>query len=100
MSNLFLFYADEWPTESSAVPAEVIVDMWETAGIPNSRSLLDSLGFQSNEIRISQLSLAIDDDLQASNDESTATPLLRVCTLCANCLFNIKNFPFFFCRLL
>lgn len=65
--------------------------MWETAGIPNSRSLLESLGFQSNEIRISQLSLAIDDDLQSSNDESGATPLLRV-SIYISMSFILKNY--------
>lgn len=76
----FLLYLAEWPTESSAVPISVIVDMWESAGIPNSKSLLESLGFQSNEIRISQLSLAIDDDLHGINgdEDETAAPLLRV----------------------
>lgn len=62
------------------MPAEVIVDMWDAAGIPNPRSLLDTLGFRSKEIRISQLSLAIEDDLQtmpAGPEIRTAQTLLR-----------------------
>lgn len=60
--------------------ADVIIDMWDTAGIPNPRSLLDTLGFSSAEIRISQLSLAIEDDLQTmppSAESHTAQTLLR-----------------------
>ena len=62
------------------MPIDVIVDMWDSAGILNSKHLLESLGFTSKEIRISQLSLAIDDDLQGcnGNEEATAAPLLRV----------------------
>lgn len=63
------------------MPAEVIVDMWDNAGIPNSRSLLDTLGFRSKEIRISQLSLAIEDDLQtmpsSAPENHAAQTLLR-----------------------
>lgn len=62
------------------MPAEVIVDMWDSAGIPNSRSLLDTLGFRSKEIRISQLSLAIEDDLQTmpvAAETHSAPTLLR-----------------------
>lgn len=67
-----MLYTAEWPVESSAVAIEVIVDMWDSAGIPNSRSLLASLGFRSKEIRISQLSLAIDDNLLSpSGNEDT-----------------------------
>lgn len=53
--------------------------MWDSAGILNSRGLLDNLGFRSKEVRISQLSLAIDEDLQGMTDQEdvTAQPLLR-----------------------
>lgn len=74
------FAIDKWPTESSAVPAEVIVDMWETAGIANAKTLLDNLGFATKEIHISQLSLAIDEDMlgvQDEEDATTVTLLLR-----------------------
>lgn len=74
------FFLDKWPTESSAVPAEVIVDMWETAGITNAKTLLDNLGFATKEIHISQLSLAIDEDMlgvQDEDDGATVSLLLR-----------------------
>lgn len=73
-------FLDKWPTESSAVPAEVIVDMWETAGITNAKTLLDNLGFATKEIHISQLSLAIDEDMlgvQDEDDGATVSLLLR-----------------------
>lgn len=61
------------------MPFDVIVDMWDTAGIHNSRNLLNGLGFRSKEVRISQLSLAIDDNLQglSEQEDSSAQPLLR-----------------------
>lgn len=61
------------------MPLDVIVDMWDSAGILNPRSLLNGLGFRSKEVRISQLSLAIDDDLQglSGQEDATAQPLLR-----------------------
>lgn len=51
--------------------------MWEAAGIQDSKALLKSLGFNAEEIHISQLSMAIDDDLQG-DEGSTSTPLLKV----------------------
>lgn len=51
--------------------------MWEAAGISNPKSLLETLGFNAEEIHISQLSIAIDDDLQG-DDDAALTPLLKV----------------------
>ncbi|KAJ6648175.1 Ninein-like protein [Pseudolycoriella hygida] len=69
-------HPDKWPAESTAVPCTVIIDMWEAAGITNPKSLLLTLGFNTEEIHISQLSMAIDDDLQGS-DDAASTPLLK-----------------------
>lgn len=53
--------------------------MWEAAGIPDPKTLLTTLGFDTEEIHISQLSMAIDDDLQGDNDlQGASTPLLKV----------------------
>lgn len=68
---------DKWPAESTAVPCTVIIDMWEAAGISDPKTLLATLGFNTEEIHISQLSMAIDDDLQGE-DDSASTPLLKV----------------------
>lgn len=79
--NLIFFFKENWPTESSAVPVEVIIDMWTSAGIANAKTLLDNLGFTTNEIQISQLSVVIDDDLQSMQNmdkDNAVTSLLRV----------------------
>ncbi|XP_037048252.1 blastoderm-specific protein 25D isoform X5 [Bradysia coprophila] len=69
---------DKWSAESTAVPCTVIIDMWETAGISDPKALLQSLGFTAEEIHISQLSMAIDDDLQGDEGtNSQSTPLLK-----------------------
>ncbi len=65
--------------------------MWEAAGISDPKALLISLGFNAEEIHISQLSMAIDDDLQG-DEESASTPLLKVCTI----LTFLLNGPHFF----
>lgn len=53
--------------------------MWEAAGISDPKTLLTTLGFNTEEIHISQLSMAIDDDLQGDDDsDSASTPLLKV----------------------
>ncbi|XP_037048251.1 ninein isoform X4 [Bradysia coprophila] len=71
-------HSDKWSAESTAVPCTVIIDMWETAGISDPKALLQSLGFTAEEIHISQLSMAIDDDLQGDEGtNSQSTPLLK-----------------------
>lgn len=61
------------------VPCELIVDMWETAGIQNAQQLLKyDLSFDGEQINIQQLSQAIDEELAVcGQDERISMRLMR-----------------------
>lgn len=65
------------------MPCDVIVDMWETAGIPNAIQLLKyDLGFDGEQINIQLLSQAIDEELSGlrsdcPDDERISVRLMR-----------------------
>uniref|UniRef100_A0A6B2EC78 Putative myosin class ii heavy chain n=1 Tax=Phlebotomus kandelakii TaxID=1109342 RepID=A0A6B2EC78_9DIPT len=67
----------DFPPELDVVPFDVIVDMWENAGVAQASNLLTSLGFSGREINISDLSASIDHELQVMRENATAIPLLR-----------------------
>ena len=52
--------------------------MWEAAGIVHADRLLRELGFAGEEVQVSLLSIALDEELLELHDEESATPLLRV----------------------
>lgn len=58
-------------TDYQIVPSEVIVDMWESAGIQNAMQLLKyDLGFDADQVNIQQLSQAIDEELVVLRNDS------------------------------
>lgn len=65
------------------VPCELIVDMWETAGIQNAMQLLKfDLGFDGEQINIQQLSQAIEEEItglrtDCPQDERISMRLMR-----------------------
>ncbi|XP_059617034.1 blastoderm-specific protein 25D [Phlebotomus argentipes] len=67
----------DFSPESDVVPFDVIVDMWENAGVLQASNLLANLGFSGRQINISDLSASIDHELQVMRENAAAIPLLR-----------------------
>lgn len=63
--------------ESGAVAAEIIVDMWEAAGVVSASALLIGLGFYGNEIQIAELITTLEEEVQRCADDKEVTPLLK-----------------------
>lgn len=51
--------------------------MWESSGISNAKKLLLNLGFSIDQIHVTQLSTALDDELQGLQNDKETTPLLK-----------------------
>lgn len=65
-------------SESTVVSSEIIIEMWETAGISHPNSLLTNLGFSNEQIHISELSSALDEELLSPQcGDSETSPLLK-----------------------
>lgn len=70
-------------TDYQIVPSDLIVDMWETAGIQNAMQLLKyDLGFDAEQVNIQLLSQAIDEELSGlrsdcPDDERISMRLMR-----------------------
>ena len=52
--------------------------MWEAAGISSASTLLSELGFYGNEVQISELATALDDEQQRLGDGKDRTVIVRV----------------------
>ncbi|XP_044731820.1 ninein-like protein [Chrysoperla carnea] len=55
------------PDGSGVINSDVIVDIWENAGITSAHNLLCDLGFTKNQINIADLAMVIDDELRNIN---------------------------------
>lgn len=51
--------------------------MWESSGISNAKKLLLNLGFTIDQIHVTQLSTALDDELQGLENDTETAPLLK-----------------------
>lgn len=63
--------------ETGAVSSEIIVDMWEAAGVASASALLVGLGFYGNEIQISELISVLEDEIQRCASDKEVAPLLK-----------------------
>ncbi|XP_055539809.1 blastoderm-specific protein 25D isoform X2 [Wyeomyia smithii] len=50
--------------EIGSLSSSIIIDMWESAGIVNARNLLHDLGFYDDEIQVTSLASALEDEQQ------------------------------------
>lgn len=63
--------------EAGSVDADIIVEMWESAGVVSASALLVGLGFYGNEIQISELITTLEDEIQRTSNEKEILPLLK-----------------------
>ncbi|GAB0099295.1 blastoderm-specific protein 25D [Sergentomyia squamirostris] len=76
-TQLEIVQSIDFTPESDVVPFDVIVDMWENAGVLQATTLLSNLGFTGRSINIGELSASIDHELQVMRENVAAIPLLR-----------------------
>lgn len=61
---------------------DAVIDMLELSHIKDASGMLETLGFRSKEINISQLLAVLDDELQDDQQaEKSSMPLLEVSSL-------------------
>uniref|UniRef100_A0A336L222 CSON003651 protein n=1 Tax=Culicoides sonorensis TaxID=179676 RepID=A0A336L222_CULSO len=63
--------------EAGCVNSDIIIEMWESAGVVSASALLVGLGFCGNEIQISELITTLEEEIQRSSDEKEILPFLK-----------------------
>ncbi|XP_053694639.1 blastoderm-specific protein 25D [Sabethes cyaneus] len=58
----------DWTAEIGSLSSSIIIDMWESAGIVDARNLLHDLGFYDDEIQVTNLASALEDEQQRLGD--------------------------------
>lgn len=72
---------DEEVDEDGALPAELVAEAWERAGVRRPRRLLAELGFDAAALRAPDLERALDDELRALAEPPDARSLLLLAAL-------------------
>lgn len=67
------FLISDMPMQLEIVPAHSIIEMWDRVSISNGKGLLLTLGFDEDEIHISQLSKVIEEELRGLEGEAQMT---------------------------
>ncbi|XP_062548907.1 blastoderm-specific protein 25D isoform X2 [Armigeres subalbatus] len=67
----------EWTTEIGSLSTAIIIDMWESAGIGEPRSLLQDLGFYGDEVQVTELISALEDEQQRLGDGNDTSVVVR-----------------------
>lgn len=72
----------EWTTEIGSLSTAIIIDMWESAGISEPRTLLQDLGFYGLEVQVTELIAALEDEQQRLGDGNDTSVVVRVSWIC------------------
>lgn len=67
----------EWTTEIGSLSTAIIIDMWESAGISEPRTLLQDLGFYGLEVQVTELIAALEDEQQRLGDGNDTSVVVR-----------------------
>lgn len=59
------------PDGSGVISADLLLDLWETAGISSPKTLLSDLGFNEHVINVVELVTVLDKEIKTINDIST-----------------------------
>ncbi|XP_065075750.1 ninein homolog isoform X2 [Ochlerotatus camptorhynchus] len=73
----FTMRMPEWTAEIGSLSAAIIIDMWESAGIGEPRSLLQDLGFYGEEVQVTELIIALEDEQQRLGDGNDTSVVVR-----------------------
>ncbi|XP_058826455.1 ninein isoform X2 [Topomyia yanbarensis] len=67
----------DWTAEIGSLSSAIIVDMWESAGIVDARNLLQDLGFYDEEIQVTNLITALEDEQQRLGDSNETYVIVK-----------------------
>ncbi|XP_055635285.1 blastoderm-specific protein 25D isoform X2 [Toxorhynchites rutilus septentrionalis] len=67
----------DWTAEFGSLSTAIIIDMWESAGIGEPRKLLQELGFYGEEIQVTELVGALEEELQRLGGNSDTSAIVR-----------------------
>ncbi|XP_063698937.1 ninein isoform X2 [Culicoides brevitarsis] len=63
--------------EAGSVGSDIIIEMWENAGVVSASALLVGLGFYGNEIQIAELITTLEEEIQRTTNEKEILPLVK-----------------------
>ncbi|XP_058453361.1 blastoderm-specific protein 25D isoform X2 [Malaya genurostris] len=67
----------DWTAEIGSLSSAIIVDMWESAGVVDAKNLLQDLGFYDEEIQVTNLVTALEDELQRLGDSNETYVIVK-----------------------
>lgn len=73
----FTMRMPDWTAEFGSLSTAIIIDMWESAGIAEPKNLLHELNFYGDNVQVSELVAALEDEQLRLGDGSDTSVIVR-----------------------
>lgn len=76
-SQIYQDISPSWSSESGTIQVENLVELWTSSNVPEADELLKNLGFQGKEVKLSDLCMVLEEEIQRHTTGDVLAVLLR-----------------------
>ena len=66
-----------WSPDSGTIQMDSLIELWSSVNVPDADEFAKSLGLNEKEVKLSELGMVLEEEIQRQNDEETLASLLK-----------------------
>lgn len=76
-SQMYQEISPTWSSEAGSIEMENLIELWTSSNVPDAEELVKSLGFNGKEVKLSELGMVLEEEVQRRNTGDELATLLR-----------------------
>lgn len=76
-SQMYQDMSPTWSPDSGTIEMDNLIELWSTANVPEADEFVKTLGFSGKEVKLSELGMVLEEEMQRQNTGDTLASLLR-----------------------
>lgn len=66
-----------WSSDAGTIAMENLIDLWNASNVPEADEFIKSLGFEGKDVKLSELGMVLEEEIQRQNTGDTLASLLK-----------------------
>lgn len=76
-SQMYQEITPTWSTEAGTIEMDNLIELWNSSNVPEADEFVKSLGFNGKDVKLSELGMVLEEEIQRDNTGDTLASLLR-----------------------
>lgn len=76
-SQMYQEITPTWSAEAGTIEMDNLIELWNSSNVPEADEFVKSLGFNGKDVKLSELGMVLEEEIQRDNTGDTLASLLR-----------------------